>query len=142
MGARHAVNRSILMLFLVGLTAWASTAAGHHSISGIYDSARQITVAGVVAEFRFINPHPLLIVEVTTAEGDRERWQLEMDNRFELSDIGIDAGTFEPGDRVIARGSAARREPRRIYLLRLERPADGFRYEQVGFRPRIGSSGR
>jgi hypothetical protein len=132
------MNRCLLALFAVDSAALACAAQAHHSISGVYDSSRQVTVEGLVAEFRFVNPHAILIIEVAAGEGaGPERWQLEMDNRFELSEIGVRADTFEAGDRVIARGSAARREARRIYLLRLDRPADGLRYEQLGSRPRI-----
>ncbi|HEX6998754.1 MAG TPA: DUF6152 family protein [Gammaproteobacteria bacterium] len=117
--------------------AWAAQAAdGHHSIAGIYDSSKPITVEGRVTAFRFVNPHPFLIVDVPGAAGE-ESWQLEMDNRVELARVGITAETFAPGDRVVATGSAHRTEARRLYLRRLDRPADGARYEQVGSRPRF-----
>jgi hypothetical protein len=137
------MNRSMLAFSMIGLgislgAIQAQRAQAHHSISGVYDSSRRITVEGVVAEFRFVNPHPILIIDAARAgEAGRELWQLEMDNRFELAEIGIGPDTFRAGDRVVAAGSAARKEARRMYLLRLERPADGFRYEQIGFRPRI-----
>jgi uncharacterized protein DUF6152 len=119
----------------------ASTAAGdaqaHHSISAVYDSAQQITVEGLVTEFQFVNPHPILVIDAAAQGGAPELWRLEMDNRVELAGIGIDARTFKPGDRVVARGSAAREGQQSLYLYRLERPADGLLYEQIGSRPRI-----
>ena len=121
----------------------ASTAAGsaqaHHSISAVYDSARQVTVEGRVTAFQFVNPHPILVIEVAAEGRAAETWRLEMDNRAELLGVGIDAATFKPGDRVIASGSAGRgREGKQsLYLLRLDRPADGLRYEQVGNSPRV-----
>ena len=60
-----------------------------------------------------------------------------MDNRSELAAIGVTAATFKPGDRVVVSGSLARRNRESLYLLRLDRPADGFWYEQVGSTPRI-----
>ena len=60
-----------------------------------------------------------------------------MDNRSELVAIGVTASTFPPGDRVVVKGSLARTQPQALYLLRLDRPADGFWYEQVGGSPRI-----
>src|SRR5690606_8665452 len=106
------------------------------SIRGVYDDSRQVTVEGEVAEFRLVAPHPLLVIDVD-AGGATQSWRLEMDNRFELLDIGMTAETLKAGDRVIAAGSASRTEPHRLYLRKLERPADGFRYEQLGSRPRI-----
>ena len=60
-----------------------------------------------------------------------------MDNRSELAAIGVTANTFKPGDRVVVTGSLARNEGQRMYLLRLDRAADGFWYEQVGQSPKI-----
>jgi hypothetical protein len=115
---------------LVGECAFA-----HHSIGGVYDSSQQERVEGIVAEFRFTNPHPFLFIEVETRSGLRQVWRLEMDNRFELARIGMTAETFQPGERVIARGSPGRLRPQSLYLRSLDRPSDGLRYEQRGSRP-------
>ena len=96
-----------------------------------------MTIEGVVAEFQLVNPHPFLIIDVTDGTGRAHRWRLEMDNRIELAAIGVTATTFNPGDRVVVTGSLARSQGERMYLLRLDRPADGFWYEQVGQSPRI-----
>jgi hypothetical protein len=120
----------------------ASFAAhGHHSIAAVYDSARQQRVEGVVAQFNFVNPHPFVVVTVA-ANGAEESWRLEMDNRFELAEVGMTSETLKPGDRVVVSGSLGRTEPRTLYIRQLDRPADGFRYEQVGSRPRVSTSGR
>jgi hypothetical protein len=105
----------------------------------VYDSTRQQRVEGVVAEFQFVNPHPFVIV---TVDADGEPWRLEMDNRFELAGIGMTSDTLRPGDRVVASGSLGRTEPRTLYIRQLDRPADGFRYEQVGSRPRVNTERR
>ena len=121
--------------------AAANSAAAHHSISRVYDSSRQVTVEGVVTEFRFINPHPFLIIEAGV-EGAEQSWQLEMDNRAELARIGVTAETFRSGDRVVARGSIGRADPQTLYLRRLERHADGLLYEQRGGTPIISADRR
>jgi hypothetical protein len=122
---------------LVAAALAAGGADAHHSISAVYDSGRPVTVEGVVTSFEFVNPHPFLVIAVGTGADDRESWRLEMDNRFELTGIGVTADTLAPGDVVIVTGSAGRTTPRTLYIRRLDRPADGFRYEQVGSRPRI-----
>jgi len=115
-----------------------TAALAHHSISGVYDSGRQVTIDGRVVEFQFVNPHPVLIVAPSGgAEADARPWRLEMDNRYELADIGVTAKTFKPGEHVIATGSAARDESHSLYLMKLHRPADGLRYEQIGYSPHI-----
>lgn len=83
-------------------------------------------------EFRFINPHPLLMVEV---EG--RTWTLEMDNRFELVAIGVTETTFRSGEQVKLAGSPARDGSAALYLRRLERATDGLIYEQRGSSPTL-----
>lgn len=111
--------------------------AMHHSIAGVYDTNRQVTVEGVVSHFQFINPHPFLTIDVKTDSGTVQAWKLEMDNRHELVQIGMTADTLKPGDRVIVNGSPGRNQAQSIYIRRLDRPVDGFRYEQIGGSPRI-----
>ena len=87
-------------------------------------------------EFQFINPHPFLIINVSEA-GKTVEWRLEMDNRYELINEGMSADTLKPGDRVVAIGSLSRTNQQNLYLMRLDRASDGFRYEQIGASPRV-----
>jgi Family of unknown function (DUF6152) len=116
---------------------WVLLFVLHHSIAGVYDSSRETKIQGVVSEFHFVNPHPFVIVDVKADDGTRQ-WKLEMDNLSELIDVGMTAQTLKPGDRVIVSGSPVR-PPRTqgLYIRKLDRPADGFQYEQVGSSPRI-----
>jgi hypothetical protein len=129
----------LLFLALLAATPGAGLRA-HHSIAGVYDSSRPVTLDGVVAEFAFVNPHPFVVVEVTDGGGRPQLWRLELDNRFELAAVGMSADSLKRGDRVTATGSRARDGSRGLYVRRLDRPADGFRYEQVGASPRIRTS--
>jgi uncharacterized protein DUF6152 len=105
----------------------------HHSLAGVYDSSREIVMEGVVTEFHFVNPHAFLVIDV-----QRQPWKLEMDNLSELVDVGMTKETFRTGDRVIVRGNRAREKSQQaLYIRRLDRPADGFQYEQAGTSPRI-----
>jgi uncharacterized protein DUF6152 len=126
-----------MLSLAVAILASATTADAHHSISSIYDGSRRVTLDGVVSQFQLVNPHPFLFIDVKDGDGRTQQWRLEMDNRSELAAIGVTATTFKPGDRVVISGSLARAQPQSLYLLRLDRPADGFWYEQVGNSPRI-----
>lgn len=130
------------LLLAAALAIGGTTPQAHHSISGIYDSSRRTTLDGVVARFQLANPHPFLFIHVTDDAGKAQSWQLEMDNLWELASIGVKADTLKPGDRVRVTGSLARFQERSLYLLRLDRPVDGFWYEQVGQSPKIGTPGR
>ena len=119
------------------VAALAATLDAHHSISAIYDSRRQVTVTGSVREFQFVNPHPWIGLDVAGDAGRVQTWRLELDNRFELVDVGMRSDTLKPGDTVVATGSAGRDGARSLYVRQLDRPADGLRYEQVGSSPRL-----
>lgn len=133
---RDRCRRLAAIAFLLGLT---TAVHAHHSIAGIYDSGNPISFDAVIVEFQFVNPHPFVIVSRTEASAVRS-WRLEMDNRFELSRIGMTDSTLRNGDRIRVSGSPARDRSPALYIRRLERPADGFWYEQVGSSPRIGKA--
>jgi len=133
------IARHVIVLAAFGLASLAAQA--HHSIAAVYDSSRQQRLEAVVAEFQFVNPHPFVIV-TAEIDGAQQSWRLEMDNRFELAQVGMTDTTLKPGDHVIVTGSLGRTEPRTLYIRQLDRPADGFRYEQVGSRPRVSTAGR
>ena len=128
------------LLAAVWLLAAAAPAA-HHSLSSVYDSRKQITLTGTVREFQFVNPHPWIGIDVTDA-GNVRRWRLELDNRWELENVGMSADTFKPGDVVVATGSAGRDGARGLYVRRLDRAADGLLYEQVGPSPSLRFNSR
>ena len=127
---------------LLGTLIPTSTVEAHHSISGAYDTRREVRIEGVVTQFEFINPHAFLTVEVRETGRAPQRWRVELDDRGELSEIGMTAQTLQPGHQVIVVGSPARREGNRLYLGRLDRPADGYSFEQVDGRPTLRSRPR
>jgi hypothetical protein len=120
--------------------AWLPTrhvVEAHHSISAIYDGSVRVDLDGVVKAFRLVNPHPWVEMNVTDSAGRMRTWKLEMDNLWELTAVGVTAETLQPGDRIVVSGSPARDRSAGLYVWRLDRPADGFRYEQVGNSPRV-----
>ena len=124
--------------WLLSLAGVVTPAFAHHSLYGVYADSRETELQGTVTEFRFVNPHPVLVIEVRGDDGASESWQLEMDNRAELARIGMTAESLRPGDEVEVRGSLGLTREQWLYLWRLERPADGFWYEQRGSTPFTG----
>ena len=114
----------------------AGTARAHHSLSTAYDNTRRVTLDAIVREFHFVNPHPYVLVDAT-AGGAPASWKLELDNRGELIAAGMTAETLRPGDRLTVTGAPGRREATILYVRELNRPADGFHYEQFSSTPRI-----
>lgn len=126
-----------ILLFAAGIAISVCAARAHHSVAGAYDTSKQVSIEGVIAQFHFVNPHPFVTVEVQQRGAGAKQWRGEMDNRRELVAVGVTRETIEPGDRVIVTGNPSRSESSAIYIRKLDRPADGFVYEQVGTSPRI-----
>lgn len=138
----HKRPRSLLCAsFVAGIGISVMAVHAHHSIAGVYDSSRQVTIEGTITQFQFVNPHPFLMVEVKNGNGNGQ-WRLEMDNRSELVDVGMTSQTLKQGDRIVVTGSPGRTQSQSLYIMKLDRPADGFRYEQIGSSPRIHVPGR
>jgi hypothetical protein len=119
----------------LALALTSGSVAAHHSFGAIYDQDRDLALEDTVREFQFIHPHPLVLIDVPGAGGAVQTWRAEMDNRYELEEIGVTARTFRPGDRVRVNGSPGRTQAGILYLWKLTRPADGLRYEQIGLTP-------
>jgi hypothetical protein len=130
------MNRRTLSLAIAIVSASVAVQA-HHSIAGVYDTTRQVTVEGAVTAFRFVNPHPFLMIDVKDAAQKTQPWRLEVDNRWELAAIGVTAETWKAGDWIVVTGFPGRRQPQSMYVRTLDRPVDGLRYEQVGGNPRM-----
>jgi hypothetical protein len=120
---------------------FAGAASAHHSFGAIYDQSREVALEGTVTAFRFVHPHPFLEFTATDDQGVARSWRAELDNRFELEEIGVSAQTFRPGDRVSVRGSPGRANAGILYLWKLSRPRDGLEYGQVGFKPYLRRPG-
>lgn len=114
----------------------------HHSIAAVYDSSKQVTLKGVVRAFRFVNPHPWVELDRRDDAGRTQTWRLELDNRFELVQVGMTADTLKPGDELVVVGSQSREDASSLYVRKLERPADGLNYEQAGPSPRFNGPKR
>ena len=133
------MKRRVISAFAVGVAGAApviaamlsgTAALAHHSIDGVYDDNKRVTVEGVVTRFQFVYPHPFLQIEVKDLSGKAQQWMLEMGNRGELAELGFGTDTLKPGDRIKVTGSRARSRPRGLYIQQLERPADGFSYQR------------
>jgi hypothetical protein len=84
----------------IGLGAWGQAQA-HHS-GAMFDRTRQVTLAGTVKEFNWVNPHSSFAVEVTKPDGSNELWGVEMNSPNNLVREGWTRVTLRPGDKVSA----------------------------------------
>jgi hypothetical protein len=132
------MNKGILpFIFVLTIMVFSVCMRAHHSLSGSYDMSREITLNGAVTAFQFVNPHPFVAFAVESQKGTKQQWRGELDNRSELVDIGITEGTFKPGDRIVIVGNPGHEKTQTVYVRKLNRPADGLKYEQIGTTPSI-----
>lgn len=96
------------LAILTGVLVSAGALA-HHSTRGLYDEDREIELTGKVVEWRFINPHPYLIIEAEDESGTVRQWDVSYGGAavVHLRRQGYDADTFKPGDTIIVRGNPA-----------------------------------
>jgi hypothetical protein len=89
-------------LGLVALTAAAvgvSPASAHHSFA-MYDNDKVVTVDGTVKEFVWGNPHVILRVQGTAADGGEQLWTLELTAPGQLARNGWTHTTLKTGDKL------------------------------------------
>lgn len=83
-----------LALLLIGGTVFA-----HHSPI-VFDRTRQVSIDGVVTEFRWGNPHSWIHIDVTDADGKVANWSIEMDPASHLARQGWRSTLLKPGDKI------------------------------------------
>lgn len=97
-----------ICVIAAGLLLGAALQA-HHSTRGIYDQTREIELTGKVVEWRFINPHPYLIIEAEAEDGTVRQWDVSYGGAavVHLRRQGYAADTFKPGETIVVRGRPA-----------------------------------
>lgn len=117
------------ILLVLSLFAFAAVEiSAHHAFSPVYDAKRTITVDGVVTQFRFVNPHAMMLMEVKDKTGKVATWNIEFAGRLNLEEAGWNAQTIKPGERVKVTGNPAWESSQRMAFVKLLR-ADGTTLE-------------
>jgi hypothetical protein len=97
---------SRIALMLGALPLLAATVQAHHSTAGIYEQTVEVQLKGKVKEWRFINPHPSLKIEVVDEKGVAHEWDVSYGGSAvaHLKRRGYSATTFKAGDVIIVKG--------------------------------------
>ena len=87
----------------VFLLCSSGPALAHHGGSA-YDTAHPLTVTGTVKEFQFIQPHPLITLDVKDDQGAVTEWSVEMTAPNHLVHYGWNGKKLKPGDQITVTG--------------------------------------
>ena len=100
---------SLLMGF--GLLFAAIPALAHHAVAAQYDMKKPIEITGALKKMEFINPHSMLHLEVTNADGTKTEWIFQTTNAGTLRSRGLarsGPGSLQQGATYTVKGYAAR----------------------------------
>jgi hypothetical protein len=98
------------------MLAVALPAGAHHPFSQYYDASKPEILTGVVSEIRIVNPHVVLIVDVSGPVGRTGRWGFEGFPPNTFSRGGVDLKTkLQPGTQITISGWPAKDPSARVF---------------------------
>ena len=104
-------NAGAAVLTAIGLAVSGAPSFAHHG-AGVFEPEKQVTIAGTVAQFQFVNPHVLVYVNVKGDDGKEVTWggELTSPNRLARMEGAVKwhKSILQPGDRITMTGHPAR----------------------------------
>jgi hypothetical protein len=85
---------------LTGLLLSAAPALAHHS-GAMFDTTKEVRIAGVIKMFKWANPHAWIEVDVPGESGTATTWGVEMTSPTLLAEDGWTRSTLKAGDKVV-----------------------------------------
>jgi hypothetical protein len=133
-------HRFALFALLALLAASSAPVAAHHSFA-MFDMEKEVTYKGVVTEFRWMNPHAHITVEIKPGPGvDVSQvgiWDVEGGSTNIMGRQGWNRATFKPGDPITLVGHPMKDGSKGISLFYVVMP-DGKRLYHDIARPKSG----
>ncbi|MXO58011.1 hypothetical protein GRI89_00430 [Altererythrobacter salegens] len=96
---RNRLAASAAILCAAAALLPAAPAPAHHSFA-MFDSGRPVTLTGTVKEFRWVNPHSAIFVQVDGSTDPDKLWAVELTSPSNLRRQGWTRTSLQPGDRV------------------------------------------
>ena len=93
---RTTASRSFLVL--VGLLMVSVPLFAHHGNANYQDKV--LTLKGTVTEWRWVNPHVYLKMDVKGDDGKVANWTMELVAPSNMVNFGFSIDSFKPGDQV------------------------------------------
>ncbi len=119
------------VITLTGFLAVAGPGYGHHSFSAHYDIDVEVTLKGVVTDYRFINPHVLVFLDVENPGGIIEEWIAETNSPslFRRRGGAFQRDSLKPGDVITLAGHPSRVNENDLHISRIVFP-DGSEFRR------------
>ncbi len=92
-----------LLVALASASAWA-----HHAFSAEYDTSKPLKLQGTVKKVEWINPHSWITIDVKTADGSVDTWEIEAGSPNSLFRRGFNRGSLPVGTVVVINGYQSR----------------------------------
>jgi hypothetical protein len=88
-----------LLNVLAAAIALAIPVLAHHSFT-MFDTTKQITIAGTVTSFEWTNPHSYIEIDVADEAGAVKHWSIEMGSPSILQQSGWKFSSLKKGDKT------------------------------------------
>lgn len=130
------MQRAFYGSLTVAAMAWFLPAVhAHHAISGNFDLEQQVLLEdAVLTQFKFVNPHVYLYLDVPGDDGAVDEWRCEMAAATRLRRRGWSAESLLPGQIMSIEGSPGRREANVCHVDVITLP-DGTALSEFAGRP-------
>ena len=77
----------------------------HHAFSPVYDGTKTETITGTLTDFKLVNPHAMMTLDVVDKAGKHIAWTVEMPGLLSLTRLGWTEKTVAVGDRLTISGN-------------------------------------
>jgi hypothetical protein len=103
-------SSSFSKLVLAVLALLPAAALAHHSFAVFFDGQKSISITGVVTEFKFVNPHGLIVLQVKNKDGVLEEWKVETNSPSILRRRGWTPESLTTGETITVDGWPGRND--------------------------------
>jgi len=95
------IRVAVCSVIACALLAGTAPVQAHHSFA-MFDTAAQVTLAGVVTSFEWTNPHAYIEMDVPDGRAGMKHWTIELGSTSILMRGGWKFNTLKKGDKVTA----------------------------------------
>src|SRR5262249_32615930 len=104
----HTTKRAGVSLTVLGILLMVSSSLFAHHSEAMWDKEHMVKITGVVTEHQFINPHQLIHLKVTGADGKTENWVAQGAGPGVQREVGWTKDTVKVGETITVYGFAVK----------------------------------